>query len=199
MMRALAQTASMRRRSLRLDRHRNDGADKRNQQKKSGRNPLHAVSLEPAPQIELRIKQNLASGKCRAQTDTGFCQDHKMRPRPLHLRQSCSPEPPGVPTNRHPYLQLCSPGMRPLNGSTEGSYERGRLLRSEKVGRRIYFMLNTYLPPSLKAITRFIRISIKSSCHPTAFWPPKSGVPDKDSLSQWLRASPGSGPTRPAA
>lgn len=40
---ALAETAGMRRRGLRLHRHRNNCSEKRDQQQKSGSNPLHAI------------------------------------------------------------------------------------------------------------------------------------------------------------
>jgi hypothetical protein len=49
MMRTLAQTASTRRGGFRLHRHRNYGADERNQQQKSGSNPLHAVWWAKTP------------------------------------------------------------------------------------------------------------------------------------------------------
>ena len=108
MMGALAQTASMLRRSFRLHRHRNNSADERDQQQKSGGNPLHAVWWAK-PQFGLRIKQNLPAGKCRAQRDTGFAKITKFA-LDLPVRASWSPELPGVTTNLDEYLRSLPPG-----------------------------------------------------------------------------------------
>ena len=80
MMGALAQTASMLRRSFRLHRHRDNGADERDQQQKSGGNPLHVVWWAKTS-IWLENKAEFAGRQVSGAKRHEFCQDREIRSR----------------------------------------------------------------------------------------------------------------------